>query len=52
MNEAEQTKSVTHRHTGNALKYHWDGDQWWYFSPTYGTWVKSEFIVENKMVKI
>lgn len=42
----------THRHKGNGLRYHFDGSQWWYLSPSYNEWRKAEFVVESKMVEL
>ncbi|WP_339378795.1 hypothetical protein [Candidatus Enterovibrio escicola] len=43
---------ATHTHSYNGLPHHFDGKSWWYLSPSRRTWVKAEFIVPSKLIKI
>lgn len=43
---------VTHVDTYNGLKYHFDGDSWFYFSPTYNKWVTASLVIPSKLKEV
>ncbi|WP_160171296.1 hypothetical protein [Vibrio parahaemolyticus] len=43
---------ATHIHSYNGLPHHWDGEQWWYLSPSRGKWVLAEFLVPAKLIEL